>query len=193
MLNLKKLEVNRLIKELEYVKSDYEFKSEVLKEADILFLNGVDDLLNRNSELRSIYNERIESKILEKIQYKKNQDVFQDDFKEDNKTDKIKKLYRQIVKITHPDKIVDSILNKMYLAANDYYDSNDILGIYKICDQLSIEYEIDTNDIDLIKDQISVMKDRISFIESTLAWKWYSEENINKNELLINYIRSQII
>lgn len=193
MLNLKKLEVNRLIKELEYVKSDYEFKSEVLKEADILFLNGVDDLLNRNSELKSIYNDRVEKKILEKIEYKKNQDVFQDDFKEDNKTDKIKKLYRQIVKITHPDKIVDSILNKMYLAANDYYDSNDILGIYKICDQLSIEYEIDTNDIDLIKDQISVMKDRISFIESTLAWKWYSEENINKNELLINYIRSQII
>ena len=147
----------------------------------------------KSKELKSIYNDRVEKKILEKIEYKKNQDVFQDDFKEDNKTDKIKKLYRQIVKITHPDKIVDSILNKMYLAANDYYDSNDILGIYKICDQLSIEYEIDTNDIDLIKDQISVMKDRISFIESTLAWKWYSEENINKNELLINYIRSQII
>ena len=75
MLNLKKLEVNRLIKELEYVKSDYEFKSEVLKEADILFLNGVDDLLNRNSELKSIYNDRVEKKILEKIEYKKNQDL----------------------------------------------------------------------------------------------------------------------
>jgi hypothetical protein len=43
--NIKKLDINRLIKELDYVKSDFNYKSELLQEADPVFIKSVDSFL----------------------------------------------------------------------------------------------------------------------------------------------------
>ena len=57
MLDIKKLEINRLFKEFEYVKSDYEYKSEIVREADVEFLKSIDTILNKSEELKSIYHD----------------------------------------------------------------------------------------------------------------------------------------
>jgi len=208
MLDIKKLEINKLFKEFEYVKSDYEYKSEIVREADVEFLKSIDTILNKSEELKSIYHDKVDIKIKDKIE-KRTQDIHieeSDDgrfeveisIEENNhqtniRPNKIKKLYRQIVKITHPDKVEQERLNTLYIEASKFYNENDIIGIYKICDELSIPYEVEDDDILLVKENISIFKDRISFLENTFTWKWFNENDDNKVELVLKYIRSQII
>jgi hypothetical protein len=51
----------------------------------------------------------------------------------DLKSTKIRKLYRDIVKVTHPDKVDNKSLNDIYIESTKCYDENDKIGIYKIC------------------------------------------------------------
>ena len=62
MLNLKRLEISKLIKEYEFVKADYVYKSELVKDADSEFFKNVDQILNINSELKSIYDEKVNTR-----------------------------------------------------------------------------------------------------------------------------------
>ena len=200
MFDLKKLEIKKLIKEFEYVKSDYEYKSEIIREADSQFLENVDIFVGKNVELKNIYKEKVDiklkDKIEEKVEFNKdeyviNQDVNKND--KNDKNDKLKRLYYQIAKLTHPDKIDQERLNNLYLEASKCYEVNDIIGIYQICDDLFIKYDIEESDIEMIKDNIKLFKDRISFIENTFTWKWYNSGEDTKKEMILKYIRKQII
>lgn len=208
MLDIKKLEINKLFKEFEYVKSDYEYKSEIVREADVEFLKSIDVILNKNEELKSIYRDKVDIKLKDTIE-KRTQDIHieesdidgseiesiieENNNQKDIGTNKIKMLYRQIAKVTHPDKVEQERLNTLYIEASKFYNENDIIGIYKICDELYIPYEVEDDDIMLVKENITILKDRISFLESTFTWKWFNENDDNKNELVLKYIRNQII
>ena len=188
MLNLKRLEISKLIKEYEFVKADYVYKSELVKDADSEFFKNVDQILNINSELKSIYEEKVNTR------FDDHNIKFENKTEDDKsiKTDKIKKLYREIAKITHTDKTINNKLNNLYIEASEYYSSNDIIGIYKICEELSINYDIDQSDIDLIKNSIKSYRNGISFIESNHIWIWYNQVE-NKDQLVLNFIRKQIM
>ena len=45
MNKLKILEVKKLLKELDYIESDFEYRSEVISEADSEFIQSVNDFL----------------------------------------------------------------------------------------------------------------------------------------------------
>ena len=108
------------------------------------------------------------------------------------KSPKVKKLYREIVKLTHPDKVKVKKLNDLYLKATEYYESDDITGLYTICTELGIEYELDESDNESILSKIKSLKGKIGFIESTFTWKWYSAKDKEKENLILNYIQLQL-
>ena len=56
---IKKLEINRLIKELDYIYSDFNYKSELIKTTDQEFLSAVDYFLSVHPELLEIYQEKV--------------------------------------------------------------------------------------------------------------------------------------
>ena len=137
MHKLKQLEIKKLIKELDYIESDFEYN--------------------------------------------------------DAKPIKLKKLYRDIVKITHPDITKDKKLNDIYIKATNMYDKNDLGGIYSICSELKIYYDLDESDADNISLRIKTLKDRIDFVESTFTWKWhYSNTPQEKEQVVFFYIRAQL-
>ena len=106
---------------------------------------------------------------------------------------RVRKLYREIAKITHPDRIDNRKLNDLYIKATIYYNNNDIAGTYSICNELDIEYEPDDSDNQLISGKINGLKNRISFIESTLTWVWYhSTDEKEKEQMLLRYIKNQL-
>ena len=108
--------------------------------------------------------------------------------------EKLRKIYRNIAKKTHPDKISDTRLNDIYIMASKMYDTNDVMGIYTICDQLGIPYELSIEDSEKLKSQISMMKERVGFMESTFTWKWYhTEDESERSRILVEYIKSKII
>lgn len=228
MDKLKQLEIKKLIRELDYVESDFEYKTEIIAENDNKFMMDVNSFLEKNPDLKELFDKKISDKIETII--KKNQDIENTDLikreedennnseeettqpiegenesipdenkeeevqdKEDTKPLKLKKLYRDIVKVTHPDKVKDKKLNEIYIKATRMYDVNDLAGIYSICNELKIEYEIDENDAENINIKIKTLKDRIGFVESTFTWKWhYSKNAQEKEQLVFLYIRMQL-
>ena len=204
MDKIKQLEIKKLLKELEFVESDYDYKSEAMSIYDAEFMSQVDKFLETRPDLREKYetkvNKDLDEAVKKQVQEAENYDSENlDEFEEnenrssEEKSPKLKKLYREIAKITHPDRVKDKKLNDWYIEATEYYEDNDLSGLYFICDQLGIEYEVDEDDNQLISTKISKLKDRIQFMESTYTWMWYSADNDLKKEMLImNYIQMQM-
>lgn len=206
MNKLHQLEVRRLLKELDYVKSDFEYKNEIVFEADNSFMRSLNDFLEKNIVLKEMFDKKINRKIDEMIRERSTErfiDSIPDAVEEESTEitivekvvdEKLRKIYRVIAKKTHPDKISDVRLNDIYIMASKMYENNDVMGIYSICDQLGIPYELSTEDGEILKSQISMMKERVGFMESTFTWKWYHTEDENeRTHILVEYIKSKII
>lgn len=225
MSKLAELKVKRLLKRLEYVEEEYDFRNEVILEADPEFLGSINDFLNNNPEIKKIYDEKINRQIEDAINKstEKEKDIQEieefelenegdnSDSSEDTTSDnedvvnepiqkaknnlspKIKSLYREIVKKTHPDKIKDEKLNALYIEATDFYNEGDKLGIYKICGDLGIEYTLDDEDYVDIEKRIKKLESKISFMESTFTWKWVNAETDEmKNNIIVTFIKQKL-
>lgn len=213
MSKIKLLQLKKLLKELEYIESDFEYRSELISEADNEFIKSINNFLDIHPDIKDIYDKKINEKIDQSI--KKNQesnpitelevteDIEEEPIYEsvmDNMvTDlvetnvKLKKLYREIVKLTHPDKIKKSNLNDIYIKATQFYNFNDKIGIYRICSELNIDYDIDDDDEIFISERIDSLRKRISFLESTFTYKWFeSESEEEKNRIMVEYIKLRI-
>ena len=208
MNKIKQLEVRKLIKELNFVESDYTYKNKMVNEIEGLFISSVNEFLEKHPDIKEAFDRKINQKIenifrerIEEIEEKNQEDdlefEIEDELQEyeikvDARVTKLKKLYREIVKITHPDRTNSKKLNEIYIRATKFYDSLDIPGTYSICDELDIEYEIDDKDLNLISEKISRLKEGIVFMESTLTWKWYNSDDSEKNQIMLRYIKSRL-
>jgi hypothetical protein len=206
MDKIKKLEVKKLIKELNFNESDYLCKKEMINEIESLFIESVNLFLEDHPEVKKIFDEKINQKLESifnakklEIENKINSEEIESQSEQktevivDVKVKKLKKLYREIVKSTHPDIINNKKLNDIYLKATQYYNDQDLTGTYSICDDLEITYEIDEDDYQLIINRINELKERVKFIESTLSWQWYNTDSDNqKTKIIINYIKNRL-
>ena len=204
--NIKKLDINRLIKELDYVKSDFNYKSELLQEADPVFIKSVDSFLDTHPQLKQVFDEKLLERQIKKdpVVYPiMEQTIFEDvigevsieeiETIEEIKDPKLRSLYRSIAKSTHPDKIKDESLKELYLEATSAYDNNNILPILAICDRLRIPYEVTEEETNLIKSEIQSLKNRVSFLETTFTWQWYNQTDVNIREtVILSYIKAQL-
>jgi len=202
MNKLHQLEVRRLLKELDYIKSDFDYKNEIVFEADNSFMRSLNEFLEKNIVLKEMFDKKINSGIDDLIRNRSFENVIESVSEESVEMvivekivdERLRKIYRAIAKKTHPDKISDIRLNDIYIMANKMYESNDIMGIYSICDQLGIPYDLSTEDGEILKSQISMMKERVGFMESTFTWKWYhTDDEKEKSQILVEYIKSKII
>jgi len=202
MDRIKLLEIKKLFKELDYVQSDFEYRSEIISEADTNFLNGVNNFLDGHPELKELYESKVNERINQFIDTSSYEPIdVEDNFDEfnevenitDDKSPKVKKLYREIVKITHPDKSNIKSHNDIYVKATEYYDMNDKISLYKICTELDIEYDIDYDDNIEIQKRIDELKNRILFLESTFTYQWIRiDDEKQKNEMMLNFIKMRI-
>ena len=198
MNKLHQLEARKLLKELDYVKSDFEYKNEIVFEADSAFLESLNNFLEKNITLKEIFekntNHKIDDMIRERSSKNTSPESVEISIVDKAANENIRKIYRSVAKKTHPDKISDSRLNDIYIMAREMYESNDVMGIYSICDQLGIPYEMSVEDLATLKDRILMMKDRVVFMESTFSWKWHhSEDEGERSRMLFEYVKSKII
>ena len=201
MNNLQKLESKRLLKEFEFYESDLEYKSELVNHVETTFIQSVNEYLDEHPTLKEIFDEKINKRIEETINKNRltsesiEQDILIEDIEVDSKEEnpKLRKLYIEIVKQTHPDKVKNEKLNNLYIEAGKSYDSQDLFNIYSICDELGISYELEESENFIIKDKIKYLQDKIKFIQSTFTWQWYyTEEEIEKNNIIKEYVKKQI-
>jgi hypothetical protein len=185
---LKNLELQRLIKELQFVESDYEYQSEILRQTDRYFFESVDILLENFPDLKKVWNEK-NSQTVEFLP----ENVVVDNVQVRSKVDnKVKKIYREIVKSTHPDKIKNSKLNELYLEATFAYESNDIVTLIKVSSELLIDLNFDDKELESIKERINQIREQIQFLESTYTFKWLKSSDVDKNKVILSFIQNRL-
>lgn len=182
------LENVKLIRELNYLKSDFEYKMSLVELYNIDFINWVEKILNINSELKEIFEKKNNQDI-------KNEPVIsnlQDD-ETIAESSKLKNFYRQIVKLTHPDRIQGDSFNFIYNEANIAFKNGNSSEILIICDRLGLSYQIDDEEKELLKMEISDLKNKIIMLESTYPYQWSLKKDDNdKNAIALNYIKKLI-
>jgi len=102
----------------------------------------------------------------------------------EKKPPSMRKLYRRISKITHPDKIESDFLNEYFKKASAAYAENNISELITIASFLNI----DTSDVDKeqiakeLKGDIFTKQFFIANTKSSLAWRWANADTEKEKE-----------
>jgi hypothetical protein len=169
---LKSIKLNLLLKELKLLDTEKEYVEEFTTYYTPIFLN----ILAENGYVTPESPDNIQRSPI------KNEPIEVDD--EDQKL--IKSIFRSIAKLAHPDKSKNAYRNLLYEEAQDAYDKNNLLVLYKIAKKLNIEVEINTKTISLLQKIIKDKKKEIENIECSFLWMWANESDEDKRKELIN-------
>lgn len=149
--------------------------------------------VDHSSELFSEYLKQLMEDCPEYVKYmtdledKKKQSEEEDEEEEKKTKHKdLKKIYRRISKVTHPDKTNSKYLEKLFKQSSEDYQENRIGSLFSTAVQL----EIDVSDLDmkLILDkmdlEITTYEENLEKFQSSFPWKWAHAETQEEKDFL---------
>ena len=199
MDKLKELEIKGLINEIIFLKEDLKVKKDLSKMIEFEFNSEVDSILEEDEKLKELWEislakkNRSRSKMHKSKSNTKNksEEKVNEDVSPMIKNEGLKKIYRDIAKKTHPDKILDSDKNSTYIMATESYNKNDILDLIYYATKLGIEYNHNSLDVKKMRENIVSMKSKIGMYETSLPYQWYYKDK--DVSILKNYIATQFL
>jgi hypothetical protein len=191
---MKELENIKIIRELNYLRAEYDYKLNLIQSYNIDFYNWIEKILTLNTELREMYDSKKNVKLNKDTEATKNVEILEEEYSSTETDSKIKEFYRQIVKLTHPDKINSNTLNTLYNEANSAFKEGNKTDILLICDRLGLSYEISEEEREMLKNEIIDLRNKINYLESSYVYQWKLTDDENlKNKVALNYIKNLII
>ena len=185
---LKQLEIKKLLTEYDYLVIDEEIKTEVVNEYLPKFTEEINEFTNKIEGKKEEEKKKVKKDInVKEKQPKENKvkKVIEDDDLPKETKDRLKKLFREIVKKTHPDKTKSEDLIDVYIKSKEAYESNDILKLAYYANKVDINVELSDMEIQLLNDLIIYKKDELSEIEKSWLWKWYKANTETEKDIII--------
>lgn len=110
----------------------------------------------------------------------------------EQKSEKLKKLYKKLSTYTHPDKggNVDD-----FNTIKGLYDDDDILELLKYAGLYQIDFTLDDEDQQLIEKSCTKIQSKIEASKSTMAWAYFTGDKRKKLaviKMLEAYIKKEI-
>jgi hypothetical protein len=171
----------RLIREYEFLLEDYEDVAEIHKQANV----------EMSSELNKA----------------KPQDVFEADYLEEESEDEapkepshndkdLKKLFRKIVFICHPDKVKAEAdgqrraeLAGLYNQAVSAHDEGNWALMVVVAIKLEIELPVEAEaQVEKIQEDTNKLREKINGMTSGYVWQWYQAEEAKRKEMVETYM-----
>jgi hypothetical protein len=168
---LQQLEVKKLMQEYSFLLLDEEYKQEVIAANKTEFLTRVREANGKPMAEPEQAPERPAKKRIDP------------DMVDKSTRDKVKRLYRDLAKLTHPDRCDDAELHEVYVMATEAADEFDLFALYEICHRLDITHSIDPEDKDILRQRIMHKREALAAIESSFIWLYAhapSEEHRQK-------------
>jgi len=179
---LEQLQINKLIQEFSFLKSDEELKKELIEHNQSTFLDLVnEELSNLNPDQIKEPDDTIKEPKSVKVESKIDMSTVSENTKV-----KIKKIYREIVKKTHPDKVNSEELNELYIKATEYYVTYDIFELYFISKTLNIKIKLSLDETNTLNQLIELKKTELKSIETSFIWLWLSAQNDDEKNVLVH-------
>lgn len=180
------LHINKIIQEYSYLKSDEEFKKEVISTRQSEFLKIINQtLLNYSPDQIRKHDDTQPPPVENK---KPSIDI--EEIPHNTKV-KAKNVYRDIVKLTHPDKVDDKELNEIYIEAKDAYEVYDLFELYFIARSLNIKLKLTFEEMDTLNKLIDLKKQNIKSIESSYVWLWINGSSEDEKTRIVNQFIEQ--
>jgi hypothetical protein len=189
MDHLVRLQLTNLLKKYDYLCGEFEAKSEISAISQGVFWDNIervvrgDDRLGEAVKIDDPYPRSEGSVLSSGIMEDKNRDVDED----------IKSLYRTVAKITHPDKVRNEYLNKLYVDATRMVRDNDRIGLYGLAISLGIEVSIPDGMYEDLVAKINEIEAKIRFLESSYHMRWYYSDRQTKIDLVCEYIEKNML
>ncbi len=185
---LKQLEIKKLLTEYDYLIIDEEIKNEIVNEYLPKFTEEINEFTNKIEGKKEEEKKEVKKDInVKESQPKENKvkKVIEDDGLPKETKDRLKKLFREIVKKTHPDKTKSEDLIDVYIKSKEAYEANDILKLAYYANKVDINVELSAMEIQLLNDLIIYKKDELSEIEKSWLWKWYKSNTEAERDMII--------
>jgi len=189
MKDMRPIEIRRLIKEAEYMATELEYRSELVRQADAEFMSRVGEMLEEYPEIKKGIDAAISMAV--EAAAAAESPIEAEPAEEGSRS--MKKAFREVSKKTHPDICEVPHMNDLWIKASEAYTSGDIAAMCSICESLGIQMEIGEEEKEILASRISEAKDRISFIESTFSWNWMKEQDPAKKDALLKEFISRKI
>ena len=180
------LHINKIIQEYSYLKSDEEFKKEVISTRQSEFLKIINQTLSTYSPDQLKKHDENQSPPVEN----KKPGIDIEEIPNNTKV-KAKNVYRDIVKLTHPDKVDDEELNELYIEAKDAYEVYDLFELYFIARSLNIKLKLTFEEMDTLNKLIELKKQNIKSLESSYVWLWINGSSEDKKTRIVNQFIQQ--
>ena len=166
---LKNLEIKKLVQEYNFLLSDTEYKKEMIESNKEEFLKEIQKM---RVELNLPTPEPVIEEKNEEINEEKNKNKINPDLVDYETKIKIKKIYREIVKKTHPDRIGSDEFLDVYMVATKASDEFDVFTLFNICNKLNIPMDLNSKDKVTLEYLINNKKNELNNLESSFIWKW---------------------
>jgi hypothetical protein len=174
---LEQLEVKKLLQEYSFLLLDEEYKQEIIEGSREEFLN----------KIREARGDTPPPPPPTEPQEKPQKDKIDPNTVDKSTKDKVKKLYRDIAKITHPDKSKTDEHTELYMQATMAAEGFDLFTLYEICSKLGISHSIDGEDKDILKIRINKKRDELKSIESSFIWLYVHAQTEEEKQKLIDH------
>ena len=184
---LLELEIQKILQEYKLLLIDEEYKNEMISINKGDFLKEINkkggfppepepidpDISKEEDKVEEIEEEKLE--VDEKTSFIK---------------EGMKKLYRQIVKLTHPDKTMHKNnkkeLSDLYIKSKKAMAEMDVYELLTICDKLDIKYNIDINQKDILEENLLKKKEQLKSLEVSFIWLWIKAATDIEKESIVD-------
>ncbi|MDA9280008.1 hypothetical protein N9P74_00445 [bacterium] len=174
MDKLTNLKIQKLLQEYSYLLSDDEYKLEVIDTYRSEFLKVVNEENKTEIKPEDKNEEIIDKSVNEPI------DV------PENIIKKCKKIYREIVKLTHPDKTKSEWLVDLYIKSKEAYEEYNLFDLYLISIKLDINVTLELEDISTLSKLIDRKKEKLESIENSWLWLWANSKTEEEKMNIVN-------
>lgn len=206
MEKLEELKIKRLMKEYEYLTTEYEFRKEFSEKHKTDFLSEISkrrkELNIEEPPLNIIIPEEESAQNID-IDGEIDSDILDEDYLDDEKEEdteqlqkdiKLKKIFREIVKICHPDKVLNlskrKHLTEIYIKSKVLYNERNLLGLYLIAIDIGIEIKIELSDLSDIDNVLEEKKAQVKSFESSYLWIWINSNDEDKIKIIDLFIKN---
>lgn len=112
-----------------------------------------------------------------------------------NEDPQMKKMFRNIAKEAHPDKLANVSESErkrkkdLYSAAIAAFENDDFATLYNVCEELGIHLpEVDEDKVKKMEEQISSVKQEINKLKSTFMWQWLFAPTKKQKDSLVEQL-----
>lgn len=179
------LEIKKILQEYKLLLIDEEYKNEMISVSKGDFMKEI----NRKGGFDPEPEVPKEEAPLEDID-RAEEDAPEEDEKTSSIKEGMKTLYRQIVKLTHPDKTMHKNnkkeLNELYIRSKKAMDSLDVYELLTICDRLDIKYDIDINQKDILEENLEKKKSQLKSLEESFIWLWIKAQTDIEKDIIVD-------